>query len=262
MMNKKEKLRIIAASAFVLSALTLTGIYMASDGGSDNQENSIDFAKLEQDEEGTNLSADNSTLDDEPNNDMDVDPAFTEANSGSAINDRYGASTIIGESVDTDTQEATLGTDKAAVFMEEKTLSFTEGDSLVLPIIGDVIMDYSMDSAVYHATMQQYKYSPALIIAANEGDVVTAAVDAKVTDVYSDAQTGKTISFDIGGGYELTYGQLENITVNVGDTVSAGDVVANVAAPTIYYSEEGANIYYKLTKDGEPTDPLFRDMDN
>jgi septal ring factor EnvC (AmiA/AmiB activator) len=110
--------------------------------------------------------------------------------------------------------------------------------------------------------MQQYRYSPALIIAATEGEVVTAAVDAKVTDIYSDAQTGKTISFDIGGGYELTYGQLDNIQVNVGDSVSTGDIVANVASPTIYYSEEGANIYYKLTKDGEPVDPLFREKDN
>jgi septal ring factor EnvC (AmiA/AmiB activator) len=285
MMKKKEKLGLIAASAFVLSALTLTGIYMAS--GSEGQENSIDFAKLEQQnitsEEKVETNPDENKLDDDLSannnmslsnnmsfdnntslsNDMDVDPAFTEANSGSAINDRYGDMSITGEAEKMETQpQAALGTDKAAVFMEEKTLNFTDGDSLVLPIIGDVIMDYSMDSAVYHETMQQYRYSPALIIAANEGDIVTAAVDAKVTDIYSDAQTGKTISFDIGGGYELTYGQLENVKVNVGDSVSAGDIVANVASPTIYYTKEGANIYYKLTKDGEPVDPLFREKDN
>jgi murein DD-endopeptidase MepM/ murein hydrolase activator NlpD len=186
---------------------------------------------------------------------------YTAANSGSAVNDRYGTATIIGNDTENE-NSATLGTDKAAVFMEEKPLDFKDGDSLVLPIVGEVIMDYSMDGAVYHKTMQQYRYSPALIIAANEGDIVTAAVDAKVTDIYNDAQTGKTVSFDIGGGYELTYGQLENVKVNVGDMVSAGDIIANVAAPTIYYSEEGTNIYYKLTKDGEPTDPLFREKDN
>jgi murein DD-endopeptidase MepM/ murein hydrolase activator NlpD len=262
MMNKKEKLRLIAASAFVLSALTLTGIYMSA-SDSDKQDNSIDFAKLEQQNITSEKIPDLASNDDnDDNNDMDVDPAFTEANSSSAVNDRYGTTTITGEVADTTSTEATLGTDKAAVFMEEKSLTFSDGDSLVLPIIGDVIMDYSMDSAVYHETMQQYRYSPALIIAATEGEVVTAAVDAKVTDIYSDAQTGKTISFDIGGGYELTYGQLDNIQVNVGDSVSTGDIVANVASPTIYYSEEGANIYYKLTKDGEPVDPLFREKDN
>jgi murein DD-endopeptidase MepM/ murein hydrolase activator NlpD len=275
MMNKKEKLGLIAASAFVLSALTLTGIYMSTDitsgSGSDNKENSIDFAKLEQEnitqENISSKDKEDSQLRDElsDNNDMDaeldLEPQYTAANSANAVNDRYGALDIIG-SIDAEPESsAVLGTDKAAVFMEEKALSFTDGDSLVLPIIGDVIMDYSMDSAVYHQTMQQYRYSPALIIAANEGDIVTAAVDAKVTDIYNDPQTGKMISFDIGGGYELTYGQLENVKVNVGDSVSAGDIVASVAAPTIYYSEEGANIYYKLTKDGEPTDPLFRERD-
>jgi murein DD-endopeptidase MepM/ murein hydrolase activator NlpD len=269
-MNKKEKLKLIAASAFVLSALTLTGIYMSTDmasGGDDNQENSIDFAKLEKsnitsEDDMSNNDISNNDLSN--NNDMDaeldLEPEYTVVNSGTAVNDRYGDVTIVGESAGTEST-ATLGTDKAAVFMEEKVLNFTDTDSLVLPIVGDVIMDYSMDSAVYHETMQQYRYSPALIIAANEGDVVTAAVDAKVTDIYNDAQTGRTISFDIGGGYELTYGQLENVKVNVGDSVSAGDMVATVAAPTIYYTEEGANIYYKLTKNGEPVDPLFRERD-
>jgi murein DD-endopeptidase MepM/ murein hydrolase activator NlpD len=262
MMNKKEKLRLIAASAFVLSALTLTGIYMSA-SDSDKQDNSIDFAKLEQQNITSEKMPDLAINgDNDDNNDMDVDPAFTEANSPSAINDRYGAAIITGEATDNASTNATLGTDKAAVFMEEKSLSFSEGDSLVLPIIGDVIMDYSMDGAVYHETMQQYRYSPALIIAATEGETVTAALDAKVTDIYSDAQTGKTICFDIGGGYELTYGQLDNIQVNVGDYVSTGDIVASIASPTIYYSEEGANIYYKLTKDGEPVDPLFREKDN
>jgi murein DD-endopeptidase MepM/ murein hydrolase activator NlpD len=236
---------------------------MASDGG-DNQENSIDFAKLElenitakdnvtdKDDSASKGDLASDDVDLSANNDMDVDPAsieedFALVDSKSAVNN--------GSEVGVNAQ---AGTDKAAVFMEEKVLGFSDGDYLTLPIIGDVIMDYSMDGAVYHETMQQYRYSPALVIAANEGDIVTAAVDAKVTDIYSDAQTGKTICFDIGGGYELTYGQLENVTVNVGDTVSAGDIVANVAAPTIYYSDEGANIYYKLTKDGEPKDPLFR----
>ena len=38
----------IAASVFVLSALTLTGVYMASLGQSKDEDNRIDFAKLEQ----------------------------------------------------------------------------------------------------------------------------------------------------------------------------------------------------------------------
>lgn len=280
---QKEKISIIAASVFVLSALTLAGVYMSAQGDVEKEENRIDFAKLEQQNQ-TNQESDagladtrfvsgkaqseltaqstgqkdkrftNTELYDlSDNNDMDVDPAFTEANSGQVENTK---------------QENTLaGTDKAAVFMDEgseqdnaasASLTFSDTDTLSLPVVGDVLVDYSMDKAVYHKTMNQYYYSPALVIAAREGQTITAATDGIVTDVYYDAKTGNSISFDLGNGYELTYGQLADIGLKKGDRVTAGDVVGKVAKPTIYYAEEGTNIYYKLTKDGVPTDPLNR----
>lgn len=287
---QKEKISIIAASVFVLSALTLAGVYMSSQGDRQKEENRIDFAKLEQEnitsEEGGNTALpdtryvsgkaesdietnrktqtdsrfiDPDIYDLSDNNDMDVDPAFTEANSGQVEN--------------TVQENTTAGTDKAAVFMEgqeqgqeqelvaDTPLNFSDEDSLALPIIGDVLLDYSMDKAVYHTTMQQYRYNPSLVVAATEGQDITAAADGIVSDVYYDSQTGNTIRFDLGNGYMLTYGQLDSIALNPGDRVSAGDIVGKVAKPTIYYTEEGTNIYYKLTKDGKPIDPLHRSSD-
>ena len=287
---QKEKISIIAASVFVLSALTLAGVYMSSQGDRQKEENRIDFAKLEQEnitsEEGGNTvlpetryvsgkaesdietnrktQTDSRFIDPDiydlsDNNDMDVDPAFTEANSGQVEN--------------TVQENTTAGTDKAAVFMEgqeqgqeqelvaDTPLNFSDEDSLALPIIGDVLLDYSMDKAVYHTTMQQYRYNPSLVVAATEGQDITAAADGIVSDVYYDSQTGNTIRFDLGNGYMLTYGQLDSIALNPGDRVSAGDIVGKVAKPTIYYTEEGTNIYYKLTKDGKPVDPLHRSSD-
>lgn len=276
---RKEKVSIIAASVFVLSALTLAGVYMSEQGDVENEENRIDFAKLEDGAVDEDIAAEEGRVDtryvsgkaeadlasgdknkgdsryvnsDEydlsQNNDMDVDPAFTEVQSGQVENTRQA------------------GTDKAAVFMNEQEqtaaaaapLSFSDKDKLALPVVGDVLLDYSMDKAVYHATMKQYRYSPALVVAADEGQTITAAADAVVLDVFFDAETGNSIRFDLGNGYELTYGQLEDIRLKAGDRVSAGDVVGKIARPTIYYTEEGSNIYYKLTKDGVPVDPLKR----
>ena len=45
---QKEKISIIAASVFVLSALTLAGVYMSAQDDKKKEENRIDFAKLEQ----------------------------------------------------------------------------------------------------------------------------------------------------------------------------------------------------------------------
>ena len=137
-----------------------------------------------------------------------------------------------------------------------RALSFQERDNLGWPVAGNVLINYSMDKTVYFPTLQQYKYNPAIVIAASEGENITASADGRVLSVFEDAQLGHGITIDIGNGYELTYGQLKDIMVLQGDMVSAGDVLGKVAAPTKYYSEEGPNVYFKLTKDGVPVNPL------
>ena len=266
----KEKVSVIAASVFVLSALTLTGVYMAAQNDSNSEENRIDFAQLEQQqnkaETEDNLVADERFTREEyaelsENNDMDVDPNYMEVNSGEVENDRY--SLIMQEGEDTQESEAEIAAQApvAEVVEEEPKViadapSFQEGDTLQWPVAGEVLLNYSMDKAIYFSTMQQYRYNPSVVIAAKEGDTITAAADATVKKIYNDAHTGNTVLFDLGDGYELTYGQLTDITLEEGQQVKAGDVVGKVAEPTIFYSVEGSNVYFKMTKDGEPVNPL------
>ena len=138
----------------------------------------------------------------------------------------------------------------------EPALSFQERDNLAWPVAGNVLINYSMDKTVYFPTLQQYKYSPAIVIAASEGENITASADGKVAAVYDDAQLGRCVCIDIGNGFELTYGQLKDIMVLQGDVVNEGDVIGKVAAPTKYYSVEGPNVYFKMTKDDRPVNPL------
>ena len=135
-------------------------------------------------------------------------------------------------------------------------LDFTEEDGLVWPIVGDILLNYSMDKTIYFPTLEQYKYNPAIVISANEGENITAAADGRVISVSYDSQLGNTVVMDLGNQYELTYGQLDNITVSEGSYVATGDIIGSVASPTKYYSLEGANVYFKLTRDGEPVNPL------
>ena len=266
---QKEKVSVIAASVFVLSALTLTGVYMASQNDS-TQENQIDFAKLEQqqnsEETKDGLVADERFTKEEntdlsENNDMDVDPGYLEANSGKVENDR--ASLFMQESDVTEQEEVEIvaQTPQNDTVQEEEKIaaqapSFEKGESLQWPVVGEVLLDYSMDKAIYFSTMQQYRYNPSVVIAADEGETITAAADATVKKIYHDAQTGDSILFDLGNGYELTYGQLTDISLQEGQQVKAGDIVGKVAKPTIFYSVEGSNVYFKMTKDGEPVNPL------
>lgn len=133
---------------------------------------------------------------------------------------------------------------------------FASGDTLVWPVSGSVLIPYSMDKTVRFATLEQYKYNPAMVLAATEGDIISAVAGGRVTDVFYDEEIGNAVTVDIGNGYEVTYGQLKDIAVAKGSYVEKGSLLGYVAAPTIYYSVEGTNAYFKLTLNGEPVDPL------
>ena len=144
----------------------------------------------------------------------------------------------------------------ANALAEENRLHFSEEDKLEWPIVGNVLLNYSMDKTIFFPTLRQYKYNPSIVIGSAQGTNVACAADGIVSQVYKDAQTGNTVVMNLGDGYELTYGQLDQVAVEVGDFVETGAFLGQVAAPTKYYTSEGTNVYFKLTKDGEPVNPL------
>ena len=121
---------------------------------------------------------------------------------------------------------------------------------------GNVILDYSMDSTVYFATLDQYKYNPAVIIAGDVNSKVYAVAKGKIQSIETNEVTGCTVTEDLGDGYLAVYGQLKEPEFAVGDYVEAGHVIGYVTEPTKYYSVEGSNLYFELRKDGVPVDPI------
>ena len=136
------------------------------------------------------------------------------------------------------------------------TLKFAANDVLTWPVDGNVILSYSMDKPVYFSTLAQYKYNPAVIIAGEVGEQVVAAAEGEVKSIETNAQTGTTLTMDIGSGYEVIYGQLKDVCVAEGYRISEGEVIGCVSEPTKYYSVEGPNLYFQLLKDGKPVNPL------
>lgn len=321
----KERIIMMASAVFVLTALTVTGLYVRTNNRAEREDYVVDFETLEQSsaelaenmvsgEELDTLFAKVGT------DDLDYDPSFQEANSlhventeiagkadqkknAGGENEKRSADDVktISEAI----EEAEKAEDKkreeqakkdnpvkdskeekkegeGAVQQEgmfdetvdtvmsgevetegisttvQPELSFGEEDNLVWPIVGDVLINYSMDKTIYFPTLDQYKYNPAIVIAATQGESIGAAANGRVNSVSYDRATGNTVVMDLGNGYELTYGQLENITVSEGSYVNVGDPIGTVAVPTKYYNLEGANVYFKLTKDGEPINPLTK----
>lgn len=143
----------------------------------------------------------------------------------------------------------TAGTDTSGVW-------FSEDSVLTWPASGAVIMGYSMDQTVFFQTLDQYKYNPAMIISGEVGETINASAAGIVTNIEETAQTGTTVTLDMGNGYTAVYGQLTDVPLAVGDYVNAGEMVGNLNEPTKYYSIEGPNLYFQVLKDGTPIDPM------
>ena len=135
-------------------------------------------------------------------------------------------------------------------------LAFSENDLLAWPVDGNVMLNYSMDKTVYFATLDQYKYNPAVIISGEVGNEVTASARGIVKSVEVNAQTGTTVTMELGNGYEAVYGQLKEVPVQEGAYVEKGGIVGYLSEPTKYYSVEGCNLYFQLLKEGQPVNPM------
>ena len=304
---RKERIIMLATSVFVLTALTVTGVFVRRNNKAEREDYVLDFEAIEK---ATDMTAENMLSGEELDtlfaevgtDDLDYDPSFQEANSqkvenadDSSVTKKNGNQTDVNKKTDEESEtestkkqsSKTSTTDQAKKKTDEEeeegmfdetvdtaqnveeqvvaeaisttvqpTLDFHEEDGLVWPIVGDVLINYSMDKTIYFPTLEQYKYNPAIVIAATQGESISAAANGRVTSVGYDPVIGNVVVMDLGNGYELTYGQLENIVVSEGSYVSVGDGIGTVASPTKYYSLEGTNVYFKLTKDGEPVNPM------
>lgn len=276
----REKIVMLVTSVTVLTVLTVTGIYVGQRKDESQDQQRIDFSSVGGQEESVADSGQKATDRADgfvEHDDLDVDPElyrqYMEANSGDVQNpdlakkdEEETTPEPVEEKTEEDVPEEEDAQDSAPSMssmtvtqtIEEKkdALIFQAEEPLAWPVVGNVIVNYSMDSYVYFATLGQYRYSDAIVIAATEGEHITAAADGVVTDVSYNEEIGNTVTVALGSGYEMTYGQLDDVQVAAGDTVSRGELLGTVAEPTKYYSVEGPNVYFKMTKDDEPVNPL------
>lgn len=199
------------------------------------------------------------------------DPADFAADSPDSILDSVMEDNLIAENSPEEAGQIEAGVDVDGAMMGADTeiaantstgamaapeLNFSEDTLMQWPLYGNILQDYNMEQTTYFPTLDQYKLSPAIAVEAAEGTEVLAAVEGTVTSVSQEAQTGITVTMDLGNGYQAIYGQLTDLGVAAGDTVEEGQIIGYVSAPTKYYSVEGSNLYFAMKKDGVPIDPI------
>ena len=240
-----------------VAVIGLVGAYTFSNYRKDMNEQ---MAKAgEQAEELTNDSTEETTTDDillpEEEDDLSAgDDSTTEdegtVQGGTSEDDMDETEAGQNEGNGEDTDGAALsGADTSGVW-------FSEDSILAWPASGAVIMGYSMDQTVFFQTLEQYQYNPAMIIGGEVGETIAASAAGIVTSIEETAQTGTTVTLDMGNGYSAIYGQLTEVPFAIGDYVAAGAALGTLNEPTKYYSVEGPNLYFEIQKDGSPVDPM------
>ncbi|SFQ48229.1 Peptidase family M23 [Lachnospiraceae bacterium XBB1006] len=152
-------------------------------------------------------------------------------------------------------------TQQRDVIQEAKEASVTQynfngGSKLAWPVKGNVIINFDMDHMVYFSTLDEYRYSNAIAIEAKEDTPVLAAAAGEVTKVEEDTEHGTCVTMRIGPEYEITYGQLKDCKVKVGQNIKRQEEFAKVAKVSSSYAEEGDNLYVCLKREEDYENPL------
>lgn len=266
---KKEKIIMLVSSAFVMAALTATGIYLKNKTEQErNDEYNVDFGKLENNVSDKYADLAEGVEDIKPQLQTPIELALEES---PVLDDELDYMPMEGSVIE-DSEVTAVGSgqienpgllnESAMEIVEEElptvsapVLSFAEGKTLVRPVEGEILMHYNMDNTVYFKTLDQYKYNPAVVFSASEGGAVKACAKGQVVKIYNNEEIGVAVVLDLGNGYEATYGQLATYSVGIGDYVEENQVFATVGRPTKYYVEEGNNLYFALKKDGVAVNP-------
>lgn len=135
--------------------------------------------------------------------------------------------------------------------------SFDEESGLNWPVKENVLIEYSEDKPVYFQTTNTFRTNNGLIIAAKQGEDVKCATDGIVTNIYNDDEYGNMLEISIGSNYKITYGQVKDICVSVGDKVKSNQKIASVAKTTSFFEKEGDNVYMKIEENDKTVDPML-----
>lgn len=166
------------------------------------------------------------------------------------INEKYTESI---ENVDTNSLEvATANVENGAKELKESkenenALAIVNNIKLsVLPVTGRITSRYGERSSLRRST------HTGLDIACNTGTDIKVVSNGTVTFSGKKGSYGNLIIVDHGNGVETWYGHCSKLYAKVGDTITAGDVVAAVGSTG---NSTGPHLHFEIRINGECVNP-------
>lgn len=146
------------------------------------------------------------------------------------------------------------GLNQPDVKNELETLFYEQAK--MMPVPGEIITEYSWGELV-KASGGVWKTHDGVDIAADSGTSVKSMTSGTVSDIYSDTLWGNCVVIDHGDtvmGYY--FGLSPDISVKVGDSVSAGYIIGTVGNTADIESDLQSHLHFALKYEGTWIDPI------
>lgn len=132
---------------------------------------------------------------------------------------------------------------------------FQVSSSLLYPVNSQRVLKEYSEQAVYSETMQDYRAHLGTDFEAPVGTAVFSVCDGIVDDIAADDMYGNIVKIT-NGTYSVYYcGVSENITVEEGETVTSGQVIAQIGEIPCE-SEDEPHLHMEVRVSGNSIDPM------
>ena len=241
--QKKYISSLVIAAFLILSVLTAYNIKIGNaDGGKSDNKTKTETTEKSNDVigpvSGNDTGSATNSADSAANNDMDVEPG-AEGQNG------------------TDTLDSNAGNNaENSGASGDSVYNYNGKKKLTWPVMGNIILPYSMDATVYYTTLDQYACNDGIIVGAKVGEEVVSPANGRVVNIEDTDRYGKVVTILLGNYYKAYCGQLDNVDYEIGDDIQEGDVLGTVAEPTKSFVLEGPNIFFKMTYKDKTVNPV------
>lgn len=128
------------------------------------------------------------------------------------------------------------------------------GVTLTMPVEGKIIKEFSGDTLVFNDTLNMWMTHNGIDISAENGAEVKAALAGTISEVMYDDSKGKVVMIEHSGGATTLYAGLNDVTVQKGDKINAGQAIGKCGTPG-FEASAGPHVHFEYLVDGEHKDP-------
>lgn len=126
----------------------------------------------------------------------------------------------------------------------------------IMPVDGEHLTGFSMDSLVYSNTLAEWITHRGIDIKAEKTTIVKASATGKIKAIKDDPRYGLSIIIEHSNGFETVYSSLLSTEfVKEGDTVEQGQAIGTIGNSAVFETAEGSHLHFEILKDGEYINP-------